>query len=90
MKTLKIALYQTEHNTEIVDKADRWIESNDSYVRVSHIQKVDFEMIEHSAIVGGQVKQIDKKIEMLQAETENEITELKRRRNELLALPNPG
>ena len=90
MKAVKIALYESVYGTVQPNKVEKWIEEDKDYVRVSHSVKVKFEMLSEADVVNDKVASIDKQITDIQASTENQITKLTRRRNELLALPNPG
>lgn len=86
-KTIELALYATEFGNEYVQEVSEWIDNNERHVRCSSKEKVTFNRISESKIIAGRVKAYDCKIKEEQAKAEVVINEIKRQRQELLALP---
>lgn len=85
-KVLRLALFKSEYNAVNAYKENGWADKDDGYVRISEFMAAEFAMLEDKEITLGLISQIDKQIIDTQASAEQQITRLKRRRNELLAL----
>lgn len=83
-----IALFQSEYGGICPHDAEKgYAAEKDTYVRVSEIVEVEFPPADRTEVITGMVKQLDEKINSVRANAEREVTELTRKRNDLLALP---
>lgn len=83
----EIALYQTEYDSVIILKVNDWNEDNLDMVRITQPMNVQFTPRKQDEIVPAQIKVLEEKIKKTRAESEAQVTNLKRRIGELLALP---
>lgn len=83
MKTKYDRIIATEYNG-----IDGW--TGLDYVVISEPVEVDFPELSHEIVVKNQIAVIDQKINTIQAEAEASITQLKARKQELLAITHEG
>lgn len=81
----EIALFRSPYDCYIT--AERHMENQAGYVRVSEYTTVLFPALPHAVFVAAQIAQINEQARKLKADTELKLTDLERKKAELLALP---
>lgn len=82
--TRKIALFKSPYGT-LVEAGDYFDEHTD-YVRISEYKEIEFTPLSQSAIIETQCEVLDKQEQSVMAEYENKLTDIRRRKSELLAI----
>ena len=83
---MEIALYKNIEHGYIVAGEVETYENNNGHIITSLIVDVDFTMLDKSDTAQQEIAIIDDQIKVVMAESENKLTELKRRKSELLAI----
>lgn len=82
--TRKIALFKSSSGTLI--EAGDFFEDYPDYVRISEYKEIEFTPLSQSAIIEKQCEALDKQEQSVMAEYENKLTDIRRRKAELLAI----
>lgn len=65
---------------------DEWCDGHNDYIRLSEFVEVDFPALSVDAVIAQEVAVLDKKIDDIQTRALVEMTQLRQRKQELLAL----
>jgi hypothetical protein len=85
---MKIAMYRSlSIGYDTVFEANEWVEADDERARISEIIDIEFKPLTDKSIIEKQIAYIDNKINQIMAVSEKELTELKTKKAELLAIP---
>ena len=88
---MKLALFKSNYGTTMAFDADEagysWADDSNDYVRISGCVDVEFPMLDSQEVVKNQIAVIDTKIDQLNLRCHEAVKELKRQKQELLALP---
>lgn len=82
--TRKIALFKTSYGS-ILEAGD-YFDDHTDYVRISEYKEIEFTPLSQYAIIEKQCEALDKQEQSVMAEYENKLTDIRRRKSELLAI----
>lgn len=86
--TQRVALFQNIKCNYATLTGD-WAERDSDYVQISEYVEIQLEPLKRADVIAKQVEALDAQAVKVQADAERTLTEIRRRKAELLALPAP-